>query len=63
MPCRWQYQNNGACVMDGDCRGPQCPDYEPVSKEQHRIGISRKNHARLFNASFSPSSIAPVEAE
>lgn len=26
-------------------------------REQHRIGISRRNHVRLFNASFSPSSL------
>ena len=26
-------------------------------REQHRIGISRRNHVRLFNANFSPTSL------
>lgn len=26
-------------------------------REQHRIGISRRKHARLFNANFGPTSL------
>lgn len=26
-------------------------------REQHRLGISRRNHARLFNANFGPTSL------
>ena len=29
----------------------------PEEREQHRIGISKRNHARLFNQNFGPSSL------
>lgn len=33
MPCKWEYQNDGKCVMGGRCLGPQCPEYEPAQEE------------------------------
>ena len=29
----------------------------PEEREQHRAGISTRNHARIFNANFTPASL------